>query len=304
MLELDEESILRRGPIYVWAAPPGCKDFPPVELFTQDALAEKGWKQVRVLYSTSENETVFRGIQGRRTQYGLKPRVAATIHASMGSTLSSVVTQVTNDDDGYDYTLWEAAQVVVLLSRTRRARDIYFVGDPLKVAEHLLQVLRTTNRFLPYIRQLLQKLTGEGSNDASIVQNPCMYRPCDAQLPTGNIGVVYQLVSTRDTNMMYIGETNNIRRRLTQHNSGDGSCITRQRFLQPWAVYAFVVGFRTRRERQMFESIWKVKARSRERHRVFDAETLLHVGHDMAVEWNRSRRERLTVIQCGHITAN
>lgn len=302
LLELEEERIHSKEPISVWAGPPGCKDFPPMDFFNENGLTERGWKKVQVSYTTSQNETVFRGVQARRTQYGLKPRIAATIHSSMGSTLSSVVTQVTNKDDGYDYNLWEAAQVVVLLSRTRKAKDIYFVGDPSEVSEHLLQVLQRTNRFLPYIRQLLSQLTSE-NDSLPILQNPCMFRPCDAQLPPENHGVVYELISTRDINVMYIGETKNIRHRLTQHNSGDGgSAVTKQRFLQPWAVYAFVIGFTSKRNRQTFESIWKLRARSRgRRQQPLDAEALLHIGHEMAEEWNRTRRTFLRVIRCGHI---
>jgi hypothetical protein len=58
-------------------------------------------------------------------QYCLRPRIASTIHSGMGHDVSKLVTRVSQSDP--DYTLWEKAQVVVLLSRTNFAKDSYHI---------------------------------------------------------------------------------------------------------------------------------------------------------------------------------
>jgi hypothetical protein len=150
-------------------APSGVKSFPPPEDCTFQSLLDQGWIPVQVPFSTSRPETISKGIQARRTQYALKPRVSSTIHSCMGSTLSSIVTalipqpnnNMANDTYMLDVSLWEAAQVVVLLSRTRKACQIYFVGDRDATIDHLLFVLQKTHRFLPSITKLLSSLCDE-----------------------------------------------------------------------------------------------------------------------------------------------
>jgi hypothetical protein len=67
------------------------------------------------------------GIRGQRLQYGFHHRIAATIHAVMGSEFNRLITLVSRTDSRYH--LWEKEQAVVLLSRTFTARDPIFVED-------------------------------------------------------------------------------------------------------------------------------------------------------------------------------
>ena len=60
----------------------------------------------------------------------------------MGSTLPAIVTAVVAVTGmPYDFSLWEAAMVVVLLSRTRYANQIVFVGDKRETVAHLIKIL-------------------------------------------------------------------------------------------------------------------------------------------------------------------
>ena len=63
------------------------------------------------------------------------------------------------------------------------------------------------------------------------------------------------IVSLKDTSVMYIGETNNIVKRLTEHNSG--SKHTCSQIHQPWALLSYaVVGFSGSASKQKaFENI-------------------------------------------------
>ena len=64
-------------------------------------------------------------IQAQRKQYALKHRVTSTIHAAMGDTLKKVAIQIA----GSNYELWDKAQIIVALTRTKRGSDIIFVGN-------------------------------------------------------------------------------------------------------------------------------------------------------------------------------
>jgi predicted GIY-YIG superfamily endonuclease len=301
ILDVDPITIQRRENISVWAGPAGCKEYPPLDQCNPTSLLHCGWRKVSVPFATSPVHTVFSGIQARRTQYGLRLRVASTIHASMGSTLHTLVTQVTPyGTTSLDFHLWEASQVVVLLSRTKTAKDIYFVGEANAVVDHLLETLKKTNRYLPYIRKLIQQLGSQQTTASDVViSHPTVFRPCDAILTKES--AVYLLVSTKNTSYMYIGETKNLRNRLHQHNTGNGAIPTQHRFLQPWAVFCYVMGFKDRQERTRFEARWKIQGRRR--HDLVTPEGKLFICQCIVQEWNTCKREEsLIIIRCGSIS--
>jgi predicted GIY-YIG superfamily endonuclease len=300
-----KEHCQNQRPIQIWRALSGVKEFPAPENCNLAFLSANGWIPVLVPFSTSRPETVSRGIQTRRTQYGLKPRVSSTIHACMGSTLSSVITALVPlpnyNMDGriLNFSLWEAAQVVVLLSRTRKARDIYFVGNREATIEHLIEILQKTHRFLPSISKLLSDLCKE-SDVTHVYDQPSVFRPCDALI--GSIPGVYLLVSTRNTAYSYIGETQSLTKRLNQHNSGQGPPATNNPVLLPWAIMAYVTGFRTRSDRLRFEALWKLTARRR-RNTSTTGEGLIAVGHDLVALRNLHLMSdnKLRIVKCGSV---
>ena len=66
----------------------------------------------------------------------------------------------------------------------------------------------------------------------------------DGVVPAYNGGVVYLVVSTKDTNVCYVGQTGRtFRVRLNEHNSGHGCPFTSQSEFMPWAPLAIVHGF-------------------------------------------------------------
>ena len=54
---------------------------------------------------------------------------------------------------------------------------------------------------------------------------------------------VYMLMSMKLSLFLYIGETECIRTRLSQHNSGNGSSMTTPLHLRTCAVIAYICGF-------------------------------------------------------------
>jgi predicted GIY-YIG superfamily endonuclease len=291
--------------IEIWKSPSGTKEFPSPQNCNCLFLSANGWTKVLVPFKTSLPENLSRGLQARRTQYGLKPRISSTIHACMGSTLSSVITALVPipnynlNGRVLDFSLWEAAQVVVLLSRTREARNIYFVGNREATINHLILVLQKTHRFLPCISQLLADLCNEG-HVTPIYSHPSQFRPCDASI--ASIPGVYLLVSTRDTSYSYIGETNSITKRLTQHNSGQGPSATNNPLLMPWALMAYTTGFKTRSDRLCFETLWKCTARRRS-NLGKTGEGLITIGQELiAVRNSRlDNGNKYRIVRCGDI---
>jgi hypothetical protein len=113
------EDIQQFRDVKVMVAPAGCKTVPE---FYRNLLAleQHGWKQRTVGRAPERVQTVrSKGLKAKRHQYGLKHRVASTVHATMGAEFDKLVTAVSKQNK--EYSLWEKEQVVVILSRTQRA---------------------------------------------------------------------------------------------------------------------------------------------------------------------------------------
>ena len=66
------------------------------------------------------------------------------------------------------------------------------------------------------------------------------YRAPDIRMPTDKTGFVNFLVSVRDFEKDYVGQTKCIVRRLQQHNSGCESTSTCDPFYRPYYVAAYI----------------------------------------------------------------
>jgi predicted GIY-YIG superfamily endonuclease len=307
-----------KEPVSVYVAPEGCKSV-PLGLTTREEFLSSGFTEHKIGIGPERAENIGLGLQGKRKQYGLRHRIASTIHAGMGQDLCAVITKVDTDSD--DYKLWEKEQVVVLLSRTHFAKDIIFVGPKKNTSEALATLLLKRSQYSDYMDYLLDRLapdvvvpvadarcravaatfahttatgsasltshTSENANsqgpsilgreDAAvappvappvapflldIVEN-YPFRPIDVQLPQDNSGFVYILVSRKQLEVTYIGETKNLAARFDTHNRGAGAATTTDPHLRPWGILAYVCGFEgcPRAARQYFETLWQASRR-------------------------------------------
>ena len=57
----------------------------------------------------------------------MKHCVTSTIHAAMGDTLPIMATEISRNNSNYK--MWDKGQMVVILSRTKCAKNTIFVGD-------------------------------------------------------------------------------------------------------------------------------------------------------------------------------
>ena len=197
----------------------------------------------------------------RTSQYGLQLYVASTFHSTMGKTLLKLATRV---DETYDQNspcaLWDPTQVVTLLSRTKLPSDTYFVTkNPEATAKAIYRVLKRKSAFRSYLTDLIDRLCSSASNAAPMVidHNQSIFRPRDIPVPSDKTGYVYILVSTRNTNYVYIGSCKCLHTRFRQHNSGHGALQTGSATLRPWALLGFVSGFQGNDAiRLQFENRW------------------------------------------------
>ena len=111
----------------------------------------KGWIKQYVGTAPERNYRISSFFQAQRRQYGPKHHVTSTIYASMGDTLPKIATQISNRHSHLK--LWDKAQVIVLMSRTKK--DIIFVGDKEVTIKSLTILLKTLSQWTDYMKKFL-----------------------------------------------------------------------------------------------------------------------------------------------------
>ena len=69
------------------------------------------------------------------------------------------------------------------------------------------------------------------------------FRIANITIPDCNTGFVYMLMRMKQRSFIYIGETQCIKTRLSNLNSGKGSALTTPLHLSPYTVVAFICRF-------------------------------------------------------------
>lgn len=298
LLELPTEDQLERfTPISVMVSPAGNK-ITPVYGVTVSQLLTMCWNPQTVGIAPVLTHRFAYGVTGRRQQYGLRPRVSATIHSIIGQELSCLVTRVLQTEPLYS--VWEKAQVVVLLSRTPMGKQTVFVGNPVETVKALSAALTKNTQYMEYMNNLVNAMTG---SEVPKIDLPSWhpYRAQDIELPKSQC--VYLLVSCNKPTINYIGETKSLKRRLDEHNSGFGSLQTADN--RPWGVLAYVVGFKgSASKRKEFEKEWKL---ARNMHLSQGKSLSANDVADLALTVIRYRKERdeheqLTFVLAGTVT--
>ena len=133
--------------------------------------------------------------------------LALTIHAIMGATVLYLVTEIGLPKEE---AAWEAAQIVVLLSRTRHASHLFFKGDPDETIASLWNTLLQTDQYAQFTSHLTDKLCNQESTlDMNVAVNP--FQAKETILPEPGMYCSYMVLSLRDYVTTYIGHTSDIR---------------------------------------------------------------------------------------------
>jgi len=180
-----------------------------------------------------------------------------------GLALPAVITKVDGDDK---YRLFQREQVVVLLSRTHFAKDIYFVGDPNETAKLLWEALQLRSTYDAYLEYVMKQLTNKATSDRyqNVIDVPTFHpcRPIDCSLPQDDQGYVYILASIHRHYIgqaTYIGQTPNLMQRYKSHLNGTATPVTANPAMRPWIMLAYVSRFEkcSTSGRMYFESLWQ-----------------------------------------------
>ena len=250
--------LFKKIPILV--APPGVKCVTFDSEKNKAFYINQGWQMHYVCTAPERTISVQANLKGQRKQYGLKPHVTSTVHSSMGDTLDSIATEISTHDA--NFRLWDKAQIIVLLSRTKFAKDIIFVGDVSNTIKAICNLIQMHSQWEEYMETVLS-LVCINNNPVSLIHFNYRHYPFeikDVPLPVCNTGFVYMLISTKDHDKNYIGQTFKLGQRLYQHNSGFGAIFTSDVKFRPWFLFSYVCGFNNnRRFMFLFESKWQQK---------------------------------------------
>ena len=232
--------------IKILCAPPGIKNVSiDVDNTSKEELIEDGFKEVTIGVAPDRTLGLKNNMQARRKQYGLQHRVTNTIHGSQGQTLPEMATEISKNDP--DFNIWDKGQLIVLLTRTKKAKDTIFVGNKQETLDALKPILLSRTQWSDYTEHVLSIVTiNDDSNTRTNIrtmnQNDYPFRICDISLPNSRTGFVYFLISVKDRSFTYIGSTICILERLPQHNSGYGSFETCPNNLRPYGIMAYICG--------------------------------------------------------------
>ena len=301
-------------PVDVFVAPEGVKSI-PANLKTETDFLDANFKRVSVGQAPSHVQYMGFGFQAKRQQYGLRPRIAATIHAAMGQDLPAIITKVDGDKK---YRLFQREQVVVLLSRTHFAKHIYFVGDPDATARLLWEALQVRSTYDAYLEYLMKQLTNRGVSVGryqNVINAPAFhpYRPIDHEMPTAPSGYAYVLASLHRHYIgqaTYIGQTRDLVQRYRRHREGTATEQTADPEMRPWILLGYISGFEgcSKSARMQFESLWQgTRNRENENRQIpLTAEEVASLGERLVHEREYTRfpelqDKKLVYHRCGAI---
>jgi len=120
-----------------------------------------------------------------------------------------------------------------------------------------------------------------------LTQRSFPYQIRDMSLPQCNTGYIYMLISIKDTSFSYIGKTYSIRRRIQQHNSGVGSVSTEPLHLRPYALFAYICRFESKKDILFYmDQVWKEHRDQLRRNEVNDIKAWARCGAEIIEEVN------------------
>ena len=245
-------------------APPGCKEVIYVNGASKEYYLERKFTEVSIECAPNRIHKLPNQLQSTRKQYGLQHYIAGTNHSVMGDTLPSIATTISNTDKNFN--LWDKGQLLVLISRTRKAEDTIFVGDKESTLNALVSILQTRTQWTDHMERILNVVTvniddeNDGiTNRGEMNHSSFPYRPAEIILPADCSGFVYMLISLQTKDFFYIGKTKDMHQRLRSHQSGYGSYSSMPEYLRPYAYYAYICGFNSDKSLMFYiERQWKI----------------------------------------------
>lgn len=305
-----EEELKNFKKIKVLAAPPGLKEILYNKEKSKDEYILEGYVEVKVGVPVTRTKYLSNHIQATRKQYGLRHRVTGTIHSIMGDTLERLACQISILKKLFK--LWDKAQLVVLVSRTRDPANIIFVGNKSETLRALKEILLLRSQWTEHIERILNIITINKKEETNTTERSIQSRVLtmedfpytirNVSLPNCRSGFVYMLYSKKKK-YIYIGQTIDIIQRIKSHNRGYGAKDTKDFDLRPFAVIGLITGFEgdtpsSLALRLHVELQWKLKRDSLIQKGEKDIESFLFSGQEVIddlVYTNRNIDKRLVL---------
>ena len=293
LLSLDT---IESGTVTVAVAPAGCRTIPPL------SVIRKTWRCVVIGKETGVAFRLNHKTVCRRIQFPLKLFVASTIHKTMSETLPMVATQIVGSKD---FALWLLEQLYVVMSRVRSLNQVPFVGTKEANRTAVLGLVRKTSQWSELTNETLTK---SSARDPTIFHaNASPFPLTTRDLPTQNLGFSYLLQSVPQNELLYIGSTMSLLRRLREHNAGLSSSFTKLQNRLPWKVCAYVTGFNysNASERiRVFEKEWLNAASSyvNVKKKNVSLFTAISLGEIFASNWPHKDDDLKFVVCCNDST--
>ena len=101
----------------------------------------QGFVEVETFIAPERTHYIGNKTQANRKQYGIKHHVTITIHADMGNNIQSMASEIYRNKGNLK--IWYKGQMIIILSRTRIAKNNIFVvdvNDTLEVLKYLLTI--------------------------------------------------------------------------------------------------------------------------------------------------------------------
>ena len=182
-----------------------------------------------------------------------------------------------------------------MISRTTLATHIWIVGNKEFAISKMWEIICRKSQWTDMMETVLSNLStnADGVQDAHAqpdyipIPEVFPYRICDIQLPHSDGGYVYLLVSLKQPSFTYVGETNNIARRLVEHNSGHGSRSTRPSHLIPYHIAAYIITHSMDVSGRMsLEHRWQLRNQQAHRQGNSSIMNLIDIGRDIVNQHN------------------
>ena len=175
----------------------------------------------------------------RRIQYPLKPFHASTIHKCIGGDVPSLATQIASTDPSEKklFKLWERNQLLVLINRVKKLRDLTFVGPRSLTLATTRKICSQSNQWDSFVFNFVSRISHAmpSSNILSIPVWQHVYSVSRQSLPNDSCATICCLLSLK-TGSFIAGACMNIRHELQKvntFNDGNSHEIDQQR---PWAL--------------------------------------------------------------------
>eukprot|EP00957_Ditylum_brightwellii_P132784 10125156-Ditylum_brightwellii.AAC.1 len=173
----------RSRKIKILVALPGLKEIQWEDKHLKQHYLDCGFVEHSVGLAPEWMQSVGYNLQVQQRQYGLKHHDTSTIYAAMGDTLSRVAIEISRDNASFQ--LWDKAQMVVALSRTKFAKNLIFVRSRQSTVRALVDLLKVGTQWSDYIERLLPLVTinRNTKNQArSMTHSDFPFRLCDITL--------------------------------------------------------------------------------------------------------------------------